>query len=46
MQNSPASKSSISAGDIILQIDDSLIAGKKLEDEQVIKLIKGKRNQP
>lgn len=43
MQNSPASKSSISAGDIILQIDDSLIAGKKLEDEQVIKLIKGKK---
>jgi len=44
LDNSPAKKTSIESGDLILRIDDSLIAGKKMEDEDVIRLIKGQMN--
>ncbi len=44
LENSPAKKADIDPGDLILKIDDSLVAGKKIDDEGIIKLIKGKRN--
>jgi carboxyl-terminal processing protease len=44
LDNSPAKKTSIAPGDLILKIDDSLIAGKKMDDDDVIGLIKGKMN--
>lgn len=44
MDNSPAAKADLDAGDLIIKIDDSLIAGKKMEDEDVIRLIKGRKN--
>lgn len=44
LDNSPAKKAAVNPGDLILKIDDSLIAGKKLDDEDVIKLIKGRKN--
>ncbi len=44
LENSPAKKQHITPGDLILAIDDSIVAGKKLNDEDVIGLIKGKKN--
>jgi carboxyl-terminal processing protease len=44
LENSPAKNADIDPGDIILKIDDSLVAGKQIDEEKVIQLIKGKRN--
>lgn len=41
LPNSPASKSIIRAGDVILKVNDSLIAGKTISDDQVVNMIKG-----
>ncbi len=42
LPNSPASKSAIRPGDAILKVDDSLIAGKNLNSDNIVSLIKGK----
>jgi carboxyl-terminal processing protease len=44
MPGGPADTSSLKNGDKIIRIDDSLVAGVELEDEDIIQRIRGKRN--
>ncbi len=40
----PSEKANIQPGDKILRIDDSLIAGKQLDEDDIIRRIRGQRN--
>lgn len=42
----PSSKSGLYPGDRLIQVDDSLIAGKQREEEDIINLIRGTQQSP
>jgi len=44
IQNGPSDNKNIQPGDKIIRIDDSIIAGKKLEDDAIIQRIRGDKN--
>lgn len=44
LTNGPADHTELQAGDQIIQIDDSIVSGKQLTDEEVIKRIRGNLN--
>ena len=43
IRQGPSDKAGIRAGDRIIEVDDSLVAGKKIPQDQVVKLLRGSR---
>ncbi len=43
IQNGPSEKSGILAGDRIVRVDDSLVAGVNMPSDDIVKMLKGKR---
>jgi len=44
IKGGPSEKENITPGDKIIKIDDSLVAGKKIEDSEIIRMIRGQKN--
>lgn len=44
VEKGPASKAGIEVGDQLLKVEDSVVAGKNITSEQIIALLKGKKN--
>ncbi|MBL7113587.1 MAG: S41 family peptidase [Bacteroidales bacterium] len=43
IQNGPSEKAGILAGDRIVRVDDSLVAGVKMPSDDIVKMLKGKK---
>ena len=43
ISSGPSDKAGVKAGDRIIRIDDSLVAGRKIPQEQIVKRLRGKR---
>ena len=43
ISSGPSDKAGVKAGDRIIRIDDSLVAGRKIPQDRIVKLLRGKR---